>query len=111
MKFCDIDFGTESTWLDGTVDVVHWHDGDQISYTARRLDVDKWAVYFAMDLKNGNVFWSHGVDLLGVAPKVLKPKDTSILNKVFEAHKQGLTEWSGIMEIAALEFEGQERLI
>lgn len=112
MKMCDIQFNTEESWMDGNVLTAQWHDGDGISYTARRYDkTGQWMVYFAMDLKNGNVFWSHGVDLLGVQAKVLHPKDQYLLDAVCDADSHGAKDFEAVMEMAAKRYEGQGELI
>lgn len=111
MNFHDIEWGLEESYMDGPVKTAQWHDGHGISYTARRLESGEWAVYFAMDLKTAEVFWSHGVDLFGVRAKVLRSKDNHVLQAASAAHDNGATSWRGVMAMAALEFEGQERLI
>jgi hypothetical protein len=112
MNMCDIQFDTEGSWMDGNVLTATFHDGDGISYTARRMDkTGQWAVYFAMDLRNGYVLWSHGVDLLGVQAKVLPPKDQFLMDACADASSYGIEDFEAVMDMAAKRYEGQGDLI
>jgi hypothetical protein len=111
MNMCDIQFDTEESWLDGNVLTAQFHDGDGISYIARRMPSGQWAVYFAMDLKTGNVFWSHGVDLLGVQAKVLHPKEQYLMDACADASSYGIENFEAVMDMAAKRYEGQGELI
>lgn len=106
----NIKFSHESSWLDGDVPIVSF-DIDGVGYMAVRYGIDGWAVYFAMNLETSEVYWSHGVDLLGVKPLTLKDRDKYVMNRVYSADDEGITEYDGIVQIAILEYEGQEKLI
>lgn len=83
---------------------------DDMSFIVARHRDGKWAVYFAMDDRNGNVLWSHGIDCIGVVRQTLYPKDAAMMDAAAAAWEQGLTSFEGVMAHAALDFEGQLNL-
>ncbi len=112
MRFHDIQFSTEESWLDGNVLMAQWHNGDAVSYMARRYDdTGDWVCYFAMDLHTGHVFWSHGIDLLGVTPKRLGDKDRHLMDACADAASYGIEDFEAVMDMAAKRYEGQGELI